>query len=134
MAAVTPAIPRGQRYDDSINVSDNLTVWRGIDPLRSWNVANFNSQAPSGRISSAVFNTEELSTKAADQIRLPDLRLTLPGWKFAEFTVGEARAIGYIAMRDPTEPLDVVFYSAVDPNSPPPNALPKKLSKLARLV
>jgi len=132
--AVTPAVPRGQRQDDPIGVVDGLIVWRGIDPLQAWNAGNFNPQALSTRIASAVFNTEELSTKASDRISLADLRLKLPGWKFAEFTVGEARGLGYVALRDPTEPLDVVLYSGADPNLPPANALPKKLSKLARLV
>jgi hypothetical protein len=132
--AVTPAVPRRKRFDDPVNVGDALTLWRGIDPLQSWNASNFNPQALSNRIASAVFSTEELSTKAADRITLADLRLRLPGWKFAEFTVGEARGIGYIALRDPQEPLDVVLYSAADPDNPPPNGLPKRLSKLARLV
>jgi hypothetical protein len=131
--AVIPAVPRGQRSDDPA-ISDDLILWRGIDPRQTWNNATFSPLSGAPRIASAVFKTEELSTKASDRISLIDLRLKLPNWKFAEFTVGEARGAGYIAMRDPTEPLDVVLYCAADPNNPPPKGPPKKLSRLARLV
>ncbi|MBV8772434.1 MAG: hypothetical protein JO166_08915 [Deltaproteobacteria bacterium] len=52
----------------------------------------------------------------------------------AEFTVGDARRVGYIAMRDPTNPDDVVFYAASNPDAPPSKAIVKPLAKIARIV
>ena len=53
----------------------------------------------------------------------------------AEFTVGEARNAGYIAMRDPANTDDVVFYIRRDPDNPrPPKTEPKALARIARVV
>jgi hypothetical protein len=136
--AFTFAVPRGKRYDDTNGVPDSLVVWRGLDPSRGWNAANYNRQAPRNKIHFQALRTEELSTAASDRIALAKLRAPgeiFDGWKMAEFTVGEARQAGYIAMRDPTNPTDVVFYIARDPDNPhTPKTEPKALANLARIV
>jgi hypothetical protein len=113
--AFTFAVPRGQRFDDTLNVPRHLTLWRGLDPNRAWNAANYNPLAPGNEVHYSALRTEELSTKVSDRISLAVLGLLYPGWKIAEFTVAEVRSVGYIAMRDPTNWLDVVLYSAPTP-------------------
>lgn len=130
----TFAVPRGKRSDDPVGVPSSLIVWRGLDPSRAWNAALYNLPAPSNQIHFQALRTEELSTAASDRISLPIIGLLWPGWKLAEFTVGEARAIGYIAMRDPTNPVDVVFYSSADPDNPPTKTIVKALARMARIV
>lgn len=130
----TFAVPRGKRFDDTANVPHDLILWRGLDPNRTWNAANYNPQSPTNVVHYSALRTEELSTAASDRIVLPILGLLWPGWKIAEFTAGEARSVGYIAMRDPTNYVDVVLYSRADPDNPPTKTIVKALARLARLI
>lgn len=95
----TFAVARGQRFDDIANVPDDLILWRGLDPNRAWNAANYNPQAAVNKVHFQALRTEELSTKASDKTSLAALRAAnsmFAGWEMAEFTVGEARQVGYI--------------------------------------
>jgi hypothetical protein len=130
----TFAVPRGKRYDDTINVTPDLTLWRGLDPNRGWNAANYNPQVTSNQVHFQALRTEELSTAVSDRIWLAVLGLLWPGWKIAEFTVAEARTAGYIAMRDPTNWIDVVLYSRDDPDASPSKTIAKALARVARIV
>jgi hypothetical protein len=131
------AVPRGQRFDDPNGVKPDLVLWRGLDPNRGWNAANYNPQAPTLTVHFQALRTEELSTAASDKITLAALRAPgsiFDGWKMAAFTVEEARRVGYIAMRDPTNPTDVVLYARSDPDRPPSKTEPKALARIARIV
>ena len=129
------SVSRGHRFDDKQNVADDLTLWRGLDPNATWNAGLYNPAAPSNKIHLSDIRKEELSTAVSDKTNLADLkRFRFPGWKMAEFTVGEARSCGYWAMRDPTEPQDVVLYDGTCPDKIASNPVSKRLTKLARLV
>lgn len=131
------AVPRGQRFDDKQNVADGLIVWRGLDPGAVWNAPLYNPQGPVPAISQANIRTEELSTAASDKTSLAALRAVgtiFANWKMAEFTVGEARQVGYIAMRDPVNTQDVVFYDRADPNDRASKGIAKALARVARIV
>jgi hypothetical protein len=52
----------------------------------------------------------------------------------ATFTVGDARNVGYIAMRDPTNTDDVVLYARSDPDHPPPKGIVKALARIAQIM
>ena len=128
------AVPRGQRFDDTQGVPDTLRVWRGLDPVRAWNAANYNLLSPSNSVHYAALRTEELSTAASDCTTLPALRTRFPNWKMATFTIGQARAAGYVAMRDPTNVEDVVLYSRADPDNTAPKSVAKALAAVAQIV
>jgi len=129
------SVPRGQRFDDKQNVADSVTLWRALDPQQKWNAALYNQQAPVNQVHLSDIRKEELSTAASDQTTLADFKKNrFPGWKVAEFTVREARACGYWAMRDPTEPQDVVLYDGNCPDKIASKPVSKKLTKLARIV
>jgi hypothetical protein len=130
----TFAVPRGQRYDDTANVANDLILWRGLDPNRAWNAANYNPQAVTNKVHFQALRTEELSTAVSDRTNLVALRVKWPGWRIAEFTVAEARIAGYIAMRDPMNPDDVVLYDRSDPNNSPSKTIAKALAKIARII
>ncbi len=133
-AGFTFAVPRGKRYDDTTSVTPNLTLWRGLDPNRAWNAAKYNPHTLSNQVHFQALRTEELSTAVSDRTILAVLGLLWPGWKIAEFTVGEARTAGYIAMRDPTNWTDVVLYSRDDPDRPPSKTIVKTLARVARII
>jgi len=130
----TFAVPRGQRFDDKLGVDDHLKLWRGLDPAQAWNAANYHPQAPTSTVHYSALRTEELSTAVSDRTTLAVLRTRFPNWKIAEFTVGQARSVGYIAMRDPTNPEDVVLYSASDPDNTASKGIAKALAALARIA
>jgi hypothetical protein len=130
-------VPRGQRFDDKQSVADSLIVWRGLDPQAAWNAPLYSPQSPASTVSQANIRTEELSTAASDKTSLAALRA--PGsmfanWKMAEFMVGEARQAGYIAMRDPVNTRDVVFYDRANPNDRASKGIAKALARIARIV
>jgi hypothetical protein len=52
----------------------------------------------------------------------------------AAFTVGEARNAGYIAMREPTNPEDVVLYDRANPDDRASKAIAKALARIARIT
>ncbi len=131
------AVPRGQRFDDTANVADELIVWRGLDPKQSWNAAIYNSAAATTTVHKSAIKTEELSTAASDKTNLQALRGTgtiFFDWKMAEFTVGEARRAGYIAMRDPINTQDVVFYDRSNCDGKASTTVAKALARIARIV
>ena len=129
------AVARGNRLDDRQNVADGLTLWRALDPNQKWNAALYNPQAPVDKVHLSDIRKEELSTAVSDRTTLADLKSKrFPGWKVAEFTVKEARSCGYWAMRDPTEPEDVVLYDGSCPDKIASKPAAKALTRLARVV
>jgi hypothetical protein len=129
------SVPRGKRFDDKQNVADDLVLWRALDPNQKWSATAYNPQAAVNAVHLADIRKEELSTAVSDRTTLVDLKSKrFPGWKVAEFTVREARACGYWAMRDPNESEDVVLYDGADPNKLASKPVSKKLTRLARLV
>jgi hypothetical protein len=133
MPGGTFAVPRGQRHDDTKNVADDLTLWRGLDPKQAWNASNYHPQAPAYTVHISAIRTEELSTAVSDRTNLAALQRRFPGWKMATFTVREARNAGYIAMRDPTNPEDVVLYDRANPDGRPSKSVSKALARIARI-
>lgn len=128
------AVPRGQRFDDTQGVADDLILWRGLDPKRNWNAALYNPQARLNQVHLSAIRTEELSTAVSDRTNLTALQIRFPGWKMATFTVGQARQCGYIAMRDPTNLEDVVLYDRSNPDKTASKTVSKRLARLATIV
>jgi len=124
-----PAIPRGQRADDS-TIPDALRLYRGLDPSASWNAQLYNPNPPVNLVPMGAIRTEELSTRTD----LNALRTRYPGWKFAEFTAGDARAAGYISMRDPNDPAHILLYDKNDPDRRAAKSTAQKLANAARVV
>ncbi len=124
-----PAIPRGQRADDS-SIADTLRLYRGLDPNASWNAQVYNPTVPIRVVSMGAIRTEELSTRTD----LAALRTRYQRWKFAEFTAGDARAAGYILMRDPNDPKHILLYDRNDPDRRAAKSTAQKLANVACVV
>jgi len=84
-----PAIPRGQRFDDT-SIPDDFVLFRGLDPKASWNAQVYNPAVPSNIVPKGAIRTEEPSTRTD----LLAIQAQYPNWKIATFSAGDARKAG----------------------------------------
>jgi hypothetical protein len=126
---LSPIIPRGQRSNDS-NIADSIELYHGLDPTASWNAQFYNPGGSSNAVSKGALRTEELSTRTD----LTVIRAQYPNWKFAAFSVADARKAGYILMRDPSDSTHVLLYDKNDPDRRASSSIAQKLANASRIV
>jgi hypothetical protein len=123
-----PLLPRHLRVDDP-TIPNGLIVWRELDPLE----APLDPQTNQRKIASSVFRTQEMSVRMSDHTTKAQVVANAIGCDLAAFTIGDARAVGCIVVRDPGDPAHGLIYDGKNPgNRAIPSGAAKRIRDRAR--